>query len=466
VTPRRPRPDLPSDSETTEGGSPHQEICRRNGLQKLDEIIGAVQRSLQETLEDDPWKAERLGTLAFMHLYRYTLAKDESDREKSARVLALALSLTSERSRSRVELHERLGGRHAVAYQTTNSEHHLQAAIDHWASALEGTPDDHPKIPLQLLNLGEMYMQRSFRYGNADDFERARCLLWRGLEDPKTTDLIRQRLLVSISHLRPMALFTRSDLEAAMRGYNEWLQLAPQGSEHRVRLLTGLGSAHLKRYDRDNSLRDLEIGVQHLEDAITQASGVSCDISYTHMHLATARVCFFTETTKLYDIDKAIAHYHEALNLGRQNVSARPNFLSRLSDAYKIRYSATKDPSDLDKAAAALKDALDQTPSDHPGRVLLVRDYTDLLLRSHGGMTGTTKDDRYLRPLQEGLDQPIAMTISRISVALLWPTCTERRRRGDLPTKLQLKRSPSSRFSPPNLWRTPTSNIMFEKLSA
>ena len=407
--------DLLSASETSEGGgSSYQEIYERNGLQKLDEIIRTIQRSLQETLENDPWKAERLEALAFMHFYRYTLAKDESDREKAASILELALSLTPERSRGRVESHERLGDRHRAAYQTTNSEHHLQAAIDHWTSALEGTPSNHPKIPSQLLNLGELYMQRSFRYGDADDLERAQSMLRRGLEDPQAKGLVRQRLLVAIFSGRPINPDTLKDIQAAIQGYNEELRLAPQGSEQRVKLLTGLGSAHLSLFQRDTTLRNLEIGVQHLEDAVTQASGLSCDISFTHMHLATARMCYYAETNRVYDIDKAIEHYHEALKLGRQNVNARPNFLSRLSEAYKTRYSITKDPSDLDKAVATIKDALDQTPADHPARGLVVERYMEVLLRSRGGMTGTTKDDRYLRPLQEGLDQPTAMTFTRI----------------------------------------------------
>ncbi|KAH6866201.1 CHAT domain-containing protein [Thelonectria olida] len=204
-----------------------------------------------------------------------------------------------------------------------------------------------------------------------------------------------------------------NSLELGLESFQRSLNTTPANHPDRVRLLQGLGSEYLYRFQISEAIDDLEIGIGRLQEALDEAYEHDADRAVILHDLGTGHRYRFEKNGEIADIEVSVnrsrealdllaadhphkssfleglgiglmARYQrlgatedtetavrclrEALELESQDALARAEKLTTLGLAYRIKYGRTAAPQDFEMATAYFQEALEKTPEHHPGR--------------------------------------------------------------------------------------------------
>ncbi|CAH0024679.1 unnamed protein product [Clonostachys rhizophaga] len=174
-------------------------------------------------------------------------------------------------------------------------------------------------------------------------------------------------------------------------------------SPTRAKQLQTLGTAYRKRYDKTNSLVDLNKSVKYLEEALGASSVDESDYSDRLQDLGLGYVERYQKQSELADLYQALQHFHETLELSPQGHSDRGSRLQNLGNALYLRFLVEEKPEDLDYAVQLLEESIGiKTTNSRRARQL---NALALILDERYATGGDNRDvERSLILLQEAAD--------------------------------------------------------------
>jgi hypothetical protein len=353
--------------------------------------------------QEDP--AEFLAGLGSALWERYQATHVADDLNAAIEAHHQALTYAAGRNPARSGLLGKLAWMLAARFRLTGNGADLQAASDAYDEAIAAAPDEAVRAE-HLVSLASIWHMLYLDYGrDPAALDHAVEIFGRSLASmPKTAP----RRVTALEALT-VCLRQRKgpgDPDQAIETYVEALGL-PSEPAQRARLLDGLGSALLERYQSVGDRDDLEGSVAHCreavrltpEDAVCQsnfgaalweryaASGEEGDLleaiealtaSFAASPSASAAAMLAQTLLKRYerhserdDLEAAINGAKDAIATLGPELPVAVNLQILLGAGLAARHELTGDRVDADESIAAFRKAVDLAPDDAPAQVNL-----------------------------------------------------------------------------------------------
>lgn len=142
----------------------------------------------------------------------------------------------------------------------------------------------------------------------------------------------------------------------------------------RASRLDSLGLAYTDKYFRGKNIIDLEIAIQHFENALEITPADQFQRAKRFESLGLRYMTKYKQTKAIEDLEIAIRQHQESVNMTAANHSSWASRLHFLGLGYGYRYQQQGIMTDTEKVFQLLQEALDMTPANHSRRASLLHD--------------------------------------------------------------------------------------------
>ncbi|GAA3268821.1 hypothetical protein Dvina_17360 [Dactylosporangium vinaceum] len=409
----------------------------RPGADDLDRSIAAIGAGLDAASADDPRRPAYRANLADALRTRFRRTGEPADIDRAAELAREAAEQDSSPQMLAV-----LGGVLLSRAQAVADEHELAQALDALARAVQGTPPQHAMRARRLAGLAAALAYRAELGDDADDLERAEALLLtaarlrpeRAILVNLTAVAIRRaeltgddaRLdravsmarnmdstnLATALHLRAARTGSIATLDEAARAATASLQAAEPGTTAHADAFTNLSGIMMTRYLRTGLGADLDAAV----DAGRAGAGAT-----THDPGRPDRLSNLGNALRLRgarrrsqrDLDEAVQVLRLAARLAR---TGRARHLSNLGAALQsLAEFGNGDPAD---APPVLRAAIAHTPASSPARPKYLSNLGNALAGAGEPAAGAELHRQALRLLPAGHPDR-AVVLGNLAAALI-----------------------------------------------
>jgi len=362
-----------------------------------------------------------LNNLGSALMQRFTLTKENEDRERALSVHEEAVARTPETSRNYSSYIHLLGEAYYETFRSSGSESDLEQVIQKNRKALETTAIGDPRRQLFLTRLVDVLWIRYRRDPShahlADVLHESKNLteayggrfpdsvalrMIRNYDDDISIDEMsatinsnEQALEILASDdsrrsLYQLALATglekrhersqaAADLERAIALYTELSQRSQEEDvTSRFVYHKGLGRCLQVRFDTHHDDSSLHPAIETLERAV-DLSSTNEDRFDCLLLLAPLLLCRYQGSLDLQDLEYALAATERAVAIPTEDSSGRAVILHVLGDMRLSRFQALHDPTDLDKAVDNKRMAFEVLPENSPDRHKYLHNWGHLL---------------------------------------------------------------------------------------
>lgn len=159
-----------------------------------------------------------------------------------------------------------------------------------------------------------------------------------------------------------------SDLDRALRLWNDALALTAPDSPERLTIQGNLGAGLNARYRRSSNSADLSEAIRLMEDVIARSPDEPPQRAPSLNNLAIALHDLYEQSGIIGHLTRAIELWEEAVTLTPKETADWAMYLSNLSGGLRDRYRETKRLLDLDAAIESITDSMAATPEDSLNR--------------------------------------------------------------------------------------------------
>ncbi|PVF92658.1 TPR-like protein [Serendipita vermifera] len=264
----------------------------------------------------------------------------------------------------------------------------LEQAISQYRTVMEVIPEDDPKVPGVLNNLGISLQNRFEQVGCLEDIDEAierlqiAILLTPDNDPNKPTGLTNFgcALFRRFEHIGDL-----DDLEKAIQQQEAAVCMTPGGDPMNPSRLNNLGISLQTRFEELGRLHDIEDAIIRLQQAVDLTPDTDPAKSSRLTNLGSALYTRFLQSGDIADIDGAIAQQQLAVRLTSDDHPSKSARLSNLGLSLRARFERLENLTDLDNAIFYQQQAVNLMPHSHPD--------TPALLNNLGGSLNT----RFLR---------------------------------------------------------------------
>ncbi|KAH7186862.1 CHAT domain-containing protein [Fusarium oxysporum] len=308
--------------------------------------------------------------------------------EDAIRLAERAVDLTPQ---NHPNLAPRLGGlalRLLSRYDRLGDIKNLEDAIKFAQKAVDLTPHDHPNLATRLNNLARQLSKKYDRLGHTEDLESAVNLAQEAVH--VTPDNDHQKLAAFLNSLsdalgkRYRAFGEIEDLNKAINLAERAVDLASSDNADRY-CLNNLSSLLLERHTHLGHTEDLEEAIAIIKTAINRTPQDHPDLPIPLSTFSCLLSQRFDRLGEFENMDAAIKLAQRAVDLTPAGHVDKPAYLTRLATLLTGRY----EDEHRDNATSSIREALINTPKDHPHRAdrlttgsILWRDLYDILDRA------------------------------------------------------------------------------------
>jgi tetratricopeptide (TPR) repeat protein len=256
-------------------------------------------------------------------------------------------------------------------FETRGNLQSLAEAISKFETITKMAPEDDPKMPLVLSNLGSFLLRRFEQLGRMEDmdkgierFERALSLTSDG--DPGKTSRLCN--LGNSLQTRFKRLGALSDLDAAITQQEAAVSLTPDNHPKKASYLSNLGNSLQARFKRLGSMDDINAAISQQQAANNLTPDDHPNKPMFLNNLGSSLLKRFERLGNIDDIDGAILQYRAAVNLTPDGHPSKPSRLSNLGISLQSRFKRLEDIIDIDAAIIEQQAAVNLTPDGHPNK--------------------------------------------------------------------------------------------------
>ncbi len=336
----------------------------------LDKALDVLQDSVERTLPDSSYLADRLGSLAQGLMALYDLTGDLPTAEQVIEKAGRAVQLSAPNSEHLPVHLDLLLSAWMTYYRRTNKLEDLEQVIEAYRKAVELTPSTSPDLPLYLHTLGANL---------ADHFERTR---------------------------KP------EDLNESIACYKRAIDLFSPDSPEQAISLGGLGTSLRLRYEYLGKPKDLEEALKNCKRAVELVSANSPFRASCLNELGLCLYALYMRTGKPGDLEQAISNYHLAIKALEAVSADDAPYFTNLGNALRSRYEYSGQAEDFVQAIEACMKAVDLTPVASPDHALYVSNLSICVQDSYLH-TGRLEDlDEMIADLRSVIDLTLSDTLN------------------------------------------------------
>lgn len=171
------------------------------------------------------------------------------------------------------------------------------------------------------------------------------------------------------------------DLSTSIWCYREALKLRHSDHPDRPATLLYLAQALLSHYERQGSEESTPGEITKLATEVQAICSVdSHERRAADLVLQTWALCTAITSNSLADVNKLIPTLRQAVQDIPHDYFDKPQKLSNLGLALRLRYGLFGDPTDLDEAIATYKRAIQFTPCGQPYKSVILSNLVDMLI--------------------------------------------------------------------------------------
>lgn len=280
-----------------------------------------------------------------------------------------------------------LGSASQLAYLRSGQPADLDGAVRYYRAAVSSAHDDDSDLVLYLGNLSLALIDQASRTGSADSAREAVSAARRANELAPVGDSRRAMALVRLAN----ALKTHARVAEDVGSDDESIEVfrdaaRASSSADRVDLLVNLGSALLRRYERQGSAEDLDEGIEQLRAGVDGlADGEPRRRALCQ--LATALRLRFRRIGDLTDLTAAINELIGVLDVLDPGHRLTGRVVWSLACAVAEYTDCTAEPAPLRRALRSIDPAVRALAERDPDRSVAIAGFGALLRRHflHGG---------------------------------------------------------------------------------
>ncbi|PVF92187.1 TPR-like protein, partial [Serendipita vermifera] len=251
----------------------------------------------------------------------------------------------------------------------------LEQAISKCRTVIEVIPEDDPRVPGILNNLGISLQSRFGQVGGLEDINEAIERLEIAILLTADGDSDKSSRLNNLGG----ALFRRfervgniEDLENAIQQHQTAVHTTPGGDPGKPGCLNNLGISLQTRFEQLGRLNDIEDAIVQLQQAVDLTPDTDPDKPSRLTNLGNALHTRFLHSGDIADIDGAIAQRQLAVRLTSDDHPSKSSHLSNLGSSLYVRFTRLENLADLENAIKSQQRAVSFTPDSHPDKPALL----------------------------------------------------------------------------------------------
>ncbi|EFY88848.1 TPR Domain containing protein [Metarhizium acridum CQMa 102] len=159
-----------------------------------------------------------------------------------------------------------------------------------------------------------------------------------------------------------------ADLNMALQHFQEALSITPEDYEDRAERLETLGLIHQDRFFQEGEEADLDKGFQYLQEAVNITPEDDPERAGRLHHLGLGYQDRYERWRGEADLDMALHYFQQAVNIMPEDHADPADWLETLGIAYLCRFWRRKYKADLCAALQYLEEAAKMTPENDPDR--------------------------------------------------------------------------------------------------
>ncbi|PVF92180.1 hypothetical protein CPB86DRAFT_227813, partial [Serendipita vermifera] len=247
----------------------------------------------------------------------------------------------------------------------------LEQAISKCRTVVEVIPEDDPRVPAILSNLGGFLIRRFEQVGRLDDINEAierleMAILLTPYDGSDKPSLLSN--LGSALGRRFERVGNLDDLENAIQQHQMAVHTTPDGDPEKPGCLNNLGNSLQRRFEQLGHLNDMEDAIVQRRRAVDLTPDIDPDKPMYLTNLGGALYARFLQSGNIADIDGAIAQMQLAVSLTSDNHPNKPVILSNLGESLRVRFERLENLADLNNAILHQQQAVNLTPDSHPSK--------------------------------------------------------------------------------------------------
>ncbi|KZP19143.1 hypothetical protein FIBSPDRAFT_828515 [Athelia psychrophila] len=303
-----------------------------------------------------------------------------------------------------MDVHHRYPGHHARAislsdlgnelltrFERLGQMADLEQGIIYQRAVLELCPPGHPSRSISLNNLANPLLTRFEQLGQMADLEQAIIYHRDALElcppghphYSSSLNNLANSLWTCFKQLGEMA-----DLEQAIIYQQAALELRPPKHPSRSISLNNLANSLWTRFEQLGQMADLEQAIIYQRAALelcppghTAISERRTTIAQSPSIISAIKLCTrFQQSGQMADLEQAIIHQQDALELHPPGNPNRPTSLNNLAGSLSTRFEQLGQMADLEQAIIYQRDALELRPPGHPNHSTSLNNLANSLL--------------------------------------------------------------------------------------
>ncbi|KAG9126750.1 hypothetical protein FRC07_002128 [Ceratobasidium sp. 392] len=248
----------------------------------------------------------------------------------------------------------------SLSFSTSGKLGDLDSAIMLGSEAAYLIPEDHPKKPAILNDLGGNYRSR-FGYLNEtadldaaiECHENAVSLTPDGqITTPRRLHNLGNSYFIRFRHLGQL-----KDIDKAIMLQTKAVCQVSDGNRYKPNLLSNLGNSYCGRYMHSEEATDCENAIKYNSAAVSLCPSDHPDKPTWLSHLASCYFARFRRQNTSIDLDKATELSDLAVSLVPDGHPDKSIWLSNLADVYDARFRHSGIRSDIDKSITCFMEA-------------------------------------------------------------------------------------------------------------
>ncbi|KAF3153575.1 hypothetical protein TWF569_001886 [Orbilia oligospora] len=355
---------------------------RADNLEDLNMAIGLGEKAViaacksgpeqEEEEEEEEEEALQFLAVAFVEKSRRTENVDYLQKATESYQKALKILKILPRDDAKIlKVLSNLASCYSETFHRTRNLDDLHAAIQANTEALELTPHNSPERASLLGNAAVCFHPKFDESGDLQDLHIAVKKSKEALKlaAPDNPDRIKMMVNLSSQLGRRFEITGNlDDLQLSIKASQEAVSIMPADREgFDGRCFGNLATALDGRFQRTGNFDDLNSAIGAIEEVIKMTSNDIVHKAGFLLNLGGYLLHKFIKTRDIADINKSVETMNQALEM-TQHARDRPVVLSRLGNAYALRFSKTKNLDDLHLAIRRGEEALAEIPHNHPYR--------------------------------------------------------------------------------------------------
>ncbi|PVF96602.1 hypothetical protein CPB86DRAFT_816235 [Serendipita vermifera] len=247
----------------------------------------------------------------------------------------------------------------------------LDQAVSKFEVIAELIPEEDPKLPGILSNLGAFLLSRFERLGRIQDINNSIERLEKVKALAVDSDSDKPGYLNNLGsslQARFERLGETADIDSAIVNQQTAVELTPDGHPDKPNRLNNLGASLQTRFERFGEIADIDSAIINQQAASELAPHGHPDKPKCLNNLGISLQTRFDWFGEIADINSAIVQKQAAVELTPDGHPSKPARLNNLGRSLQTRFELFGEITDIDSAIVNQKAALELTPEGHPSK--------------------------------------------------------------------------------------------------